>query len=318
MKILLYDVDSIIPNIAIMKLSSYHKKIGDEVFFLRGNGVPLKIDFSEFEYGYASLIFTKNKKLVENFPFEIGGTGYDVSINLSHEIEHMMPDYSLYPENIYSIGFATRGCVRKCGFCFVPKKEGEIKFNSDISEFFNPSLKKIMLLDNNILAYQNYKIVFEQIRKVNKPTSFKQGMDFRLLNEDKVKELRSIKYDGNYIFAYDDMLYRETIERQMRKFREFFNPWSMKFFVLVGFNSSIEDDIFRAQWLVSQKCNPYIMRYESCYKSDLSGFYADMAAYYNQPSFFKKMTFKEFVFKRHSTIKRANFSFDIWKENGGL
>ncbi len=315
MNILLYDVDSILPNIALMKLSTYHKNKGDNIKFVKGDSKSININYKLYNKGYASVIFTKNKDLVKEFPFEKGGTGLNIYKQLPDEIEHLMPDYSLYPDNIYSIGFTTRGCVRNCDFCFVPKKEGLLKYNANISEFYNPYLKKIMLLDNNIFAYKNYKNIFEQIRRINKPTCFKQGMDFRLLTEDKVKELLSIKYDGDYIFAYDSMNIKLIIEKQMNKFRKYFDNWKLKFFVLVGFNTSLKEDIFRIMYLKNNACLPYIMRYEKCYDSIYKDFYTDIAAWCNQVFAFKKLNFEEFLYRRHTKQDRINFSLNLWNEN---
>lgn len=316
MNILLYDVDSKIPNIALMKLSTYHKNNGDIVSIIKGNGKSIKIDYSIYDYGYASVIFTKHKSLVNNFPFQIGGTGYDISIGLNLEIEHLMPDYSLYPDNEYSIGFTTRGCVRDCSFCFVPSKEGLLKYNATIEEFYNPLLKKIMLLDNNIFAYRGYKNVFEQIRNINKPTCFKQGLDFRLLNKDKANELLSIKYDREYIFAYDSMNIRPIIEKQMNKYRSMFKDWSLKFFVLVGYDTSLKDDVFRINYLKNNLCLPYIMRYESCYSSIHKNFYTDISAWCNQVWAFKIYNFEEFLIKRYpNNPERIKNSLELWNIN---
>ncbi len=318
MRILLYDVDSVLPNIALMKLSTHHKNRGDSVDIIKGKGKRVFIDYSKYDKRYASIIFTKNKSLIEGLSFEVGGTGIDLHKELDPEIEHLMPDYSLYPENQYSIGFATRGCIRKCSYCVVPEKEGLIRYNADIKEFYNPNLKKIMLLDNNIFAYKNYKKVFDQIKKINKPVIFKDGMDFRLLTGDKVNELLSVKYDGDYMFAYDSVKDKTSIEKQIEKYKDKFPVWKLKFFVLVGFESSLKDDIYRVMYLKRNNCLAYIMRYENCYKSIYKNFYTDLAAWVNQVDMFKKMTFEQFLFRRHTSKnaqKRINFSLDLWNKN---
>jgi hypothetical protein len=307
-KIVLYDVDSTIPNLALMKLGTYHKALGDEVTLVK---TPVLWD--KFDYGYASVIFTKNKSKVEDFPWEIGGTGADLSTTLPNEVEHSMPDYTLFPENNYSIGFCTRGCVRKCSFCFVPKKEGTLKFNAHIEEFHDKKNKKIMLLDNNILAYSNYKEVFAEIRSVNRPTCFKQGMDFRLLTEDKVKELLSIKYDKEYIFAYDSIQIRDSIEKNMLLYRKYFTDWKLKFFVLVGYDSTIEEDVFRIRYLRGLKILPYVMRHERCYNSQYKDFYTDIASWCNQVAIFKKLNFYDFLLRRTKNKERINRSFRLYK-----
>jgi hypothetical protein len=298
-----------------MKISTFHKNLGNTVELIKGEGKPIKINYKDYDKGYASTIFTKHKDLVKDFPWYIGGTGIDINKQLPYNVEHLMPDYSLYPDNEYSIGFTTRGCIRNCEFCFVPKKEGLLKYNCDIDEFYNYKLKKIMLLDNNILAYNNYDKVFDQIRKINKPTCFKQGMDFRLLNDDKVEQLKSIKYDGNYIFAYDSIKIRSIIEKNMEKYRQNFSDWALKFFILVGFDSSLKEDIFRIMYLKNNKCLPYIMRFENCYISEYKDFYTDIASWVNQVFAFKKLTFEEFLYRRHTKTERIDYSLNLWNSN---
>jgi len=308
--IILYDVDSTIPNLPLMKLSSYHKKIGDKVVLTTTNS----IDYSQYDYGYASVIFKKNIDKIKNFPFEIGGVGAN-NKKLPFEIEHLYPDYSLYPNNDFSIGYTTRGCIRNCDFCVVPDKEGLIKFNASIYEFLNPKYKKLMLLDNNIFAYKNYKKVFEEIIKSKKRVSFKQGLDFRLLTEEKTKNLLKLSYIGNYIFAYDNIEDKSIIERQMNKYRMYFHNWSLKFYVLVGFDSTIQDDIYRVLYLKEKKCYSYIMRHENFLNSEFKNFYIDFAAWVNQPFLFKKMSFEEFLKNRYKNQDRINFSLNVWKNH---
>jgi hypothetical protein len=318
MNVLLYDVDSVLPNIALMKLSTYHKSIGNSVEIIKGKAKPIIIDYSKYDFGYASCVFTKNKNLLDNFPFEVGGTGICIDKELDPKIEHLMPDYSLYPDNEYSIGFTTRGCVRNCEFCFVPQKEGLIRYNAEISEFYNPKLKKIMLLDNNIFAYRDYKKVFEQIRKINKPVLFKDGMDVRLLSDKKVDELLSVRYDGDYMFAYDSIKDKRVIENQIDKYKNRFPVWKLKFFVLVGFDSLLQDDIYRVVYLKNKGCLAYIMRHEKCYNSPFKNFYTDLASWVNQVNWFKKTTFEQFLYKRHTSKnakQRIEFSLNLWREN---
>lgn len=312
MNIFLHDVDSVIPNIALMKLSTFHKSKGDTVILFKRNQ---KIPLLDFDYGYTSCIFTKNKNIALQNPYEVGGTGVDIEKTLPNNIEHLMPDYSLYPENEYSIGFTTRGCIRNCEFCFVPKKEGMLRRNARISEFDSPRNKKIMLLDNNILAYNDYKSVFSEIRSTKKRTGFKQGMDFRLMTDDRCDELLSIKYDGDYTFAYDSIKDREVIERNISKYIGKFPEWRCKFFVLVGFNSTIADDIFRVMYLKQNKILAYVMRHENAYHSEYCDFHTDLSAWCNQVFCFKKLDFITFLQKRHTKKERIKRSTEIWNGN---
>ena len=153
MKVLLIDIDSKIPNLALMKISAYYKSRGDNVGFTNTDNPDMI---------YASVIFRKNKHKVDGIPFmypgakiEIGGPGYDLKKTLPDEIEFGKPDYSLYPECDYSIGFSSRGCIRNtktCPFCIVPIKEGAFRRNQHPEEWYNSNFDKIIFLDNNILA----------------------------------------------------------------------------------------------------------------------------------------------------------------------
>jgi hypothetical protein len=142
--VLVIDADSQIPNLALAKISAYHKKLGDSVTLLRGLNPASKLD--NWDEVYISCIFTKNgdatRGLARQFPgseVHIGGTGVDLVTTLPDEIEHLMPLYSLYPECDYSMGFTMRGCIRSCDFCLVRGKEGYAHPVSDIYEFYEGS-----------------------------------------------------------------------------------------------------------------------------------------------------------------------------------
>lgn len=123
MKIGLIDVDGHnYPNLALMKISAFHKMNGDSVEWASQL-------FGEYDRVYASKIFTftpdynfcgmKAGELIR------GGTGYDIKSRLPEEIDNRTElDYSIYPQYGFSIQFFSRGCIRKCPFCLVNKKEG--------------------------------------------------------------------------------------------------------------------------------------------------------------------------------------------------
>ncbi|GAI38731.1 unnamed protein product, partial [marine sediment metagenome] len=139
------------PNLALMKLSAFHKARGDEVY--------LNFPLERPDITYASCVFTWNKKRISTAPNEavVGGSGIDLTTELPPEVEHIMPDYSLYPRVDFSLGFTSRGCIRKCPWCIVPEKEGQIKPRSRIYEFWDRRHRKITLLDNNLLAAPNWQ-----------------------------------------------------------------------------------------------------------------------------------------------------------------
>lgn len=326
--ICLVDVDSAIPNLALMKLSSYFKKNGFEVDFkkLGYSGYDhhkrekTVIDGSDYDKVLMSAIFTLNKNtvIVKNCKEVIkGGTGFNGSKPqwLPNEVEHMRPDYKLYEDNEYSIGFLTRGCPNNCKYCFIPKKEGRLKKHSSLKEFYNPKLPKIMLLDNNFLACKDCVNLLKELKETDKKISFKQGLDFRLLTEEKAKLLVELNYDGEYIFAFDRMSDKSIIERNLKIWRPLVKDWQTKFFVLVGFDTTLAQDLERIYFLRKHKCLPYIMRHSKCYKSPYRAFYTDLAAWCNQPGLFKNMSFLEFINKRHATKERLMETVNVMKEN---
>ena len=259
MKIGLYDIDSKIPNLALMKLSAWHKKQGNEVELF----IPLK----KYDKVYASKIFT-DSKILYGFD-DVGGSGTeDFGKVLPEEVEHIMPDYGLYPKMDYSLGFTTRGCIRKCPFCFVPLKEGMIKENADIYEFWNKKHKRIIFLDNNATAKpEHLNKILLQVQKENLICEFNQGLDLRILTKEIVKELKRTKL-SNLWFAWDNIKTELLIKRGIDILREV-GIKSFRFYVLVGFDSTIEDDLYRfnkiKKWNKDYglQIRPYCMRFKS-------------------------------------------------------
>lgn len=193
MKIRLLATDSKIPNYAIMKISAYHKGLGDNVDWYN----PL-LDFADTDILYISKVFTFTDDPCQTMPMPIsakiikGGTGYDYTTTLPDEIARVTDlDYSIYPNCDYSIIFTTRGCVRKCPFCIVPKKEGLIH-NVNVASL-NPNGKYIMLLDNNFFANRTWRENIKVLEAFNQPIDFNTGIDARLLTEEQCEALGKLK-----------------------------------------------------------------------------------------------------------------------------
>lgn len=195
MKIGLHDSDNKnFPNLALMKISAFHKKQGDQT--------SLFLPIEKYDKIYSSKVFTFTEK--DHFlPHDSinGGTGYKLSAKLPDHIEHLCPDYSLYKTD-YSIGFLTRGCIRNCSFCIVPEKEGKIKPHADIEEFTKH--KKVILLDNNILAHDHGIKQIEKISSLALKVDFNQGMDARLVDKQIAKRLSKVKWIRFLRFACDN------------------------------------------------------------------------------------------------------------------
>lgn len=323
----LVDVDSSMPNLVLMKLSAYFKKAGCNVDLIKigftgydhHKRSEIELDGSAYDRMFVSNIFTINNNLVKiNNCDEVymGGTGYSIKSTLPKEIEHCFPDYSLYPNNKHSLGFLTRGCINKCKYCFIPKKEGMLRRHSNLKEFYDSSLPKIMLLDNNFLAYKDSITLLKELKETGKKVSFKQGLDFRLINKENAKLLTELDYDGEYIFAFDRPKDKKIIDKNLKNiWKPLVKDWQTKFFVLVGFDSTLQEDLERVYFLKKNKCLAYIMRHSKCYSSPNKPFYTDLASWCNQPGLFKNMSFKTFIKKRHATKKRYNQTMNIIKEN---
>lgn len=309
------------PNLASMKIAAYWKDAGAEVV--------LKTDYDnlkEFDKIYISKVFTDtpiDKSILKLPNVEYGGTGFffDKAPNLPEEIEHHMPDYHLYDDWIAekiengssknefkeyidnNIGFLARGCFRKCGFC-VNQKYDRVFLHSRLDEFVDHSRKKICLLDDNVLGSPKWRELLNTLIATGKPFKFKQGMDERLLTDEKCELLFNTKYDGEYIFAFDNISDYDLIEQKLQMIRRHTDKTNIKFYVLVGYESVDATDIINAfkriELLMSYHCLPYIMRYQSKSEapwknSDLSGMYITLARWCNQPSIFKKMSIREFA-----------------------
>lgn len=186
MNISLIDVDNTkYPNLALMKLSAFHKSNGDNVHW------HCALGYKTYDKIYSSQVFTFSKNEYAHGDIEMGGSGVDINKNLPDEIEHVCPDYDLYGID-YSMGFLTRGCIRKCSFCIVHKKEGYIKPHADILEFLRHG--KVCLMDNNVLASDHGIKQIEKIKSLRIKIDFNQGLDARLIDDKIAKLLSGVKW----------------------------------------------------------------------------------------------------------------------------
>ncbi len=196
----------------------------------------------------------------------------------------------------FSIGFATRGCFRKCEFC-VNKKYDHVFRHSPIEEFVDINRPKIYLWDDNIMASPDFNEIIDELMATGKPFQFRQGLDMRLMTHSKAEKLSHVRYYGDYIFAFDHIEDKEIIENKLKIWREHCRK-STKLYVLTGYDSQDEIDIKntfeRIKVLMEHGCLPYIMRYEDYKKSRFRGLYIQIARWCNQPSFFKKKSFRQY------------------------
>lgn len=260
------------PSLPLMKLSAYHKQRGDEVDFAN--------HLEHYDVVYASKVFSFTHD-IEDFgiinadEIKRGGTGYCISVvngkevfdksknhSLPYQIEHIYPDYGLYPDYKFATGFLTRGCPRGCGFCVVGKKEGLCsKQVADLSEFWRGQ-KEIKLLDPNLLACKESEKILEQLADSKVTIDFTQGLDIRLINKDNVALLNKIKTKMIH-FAWDNP--HQDLTDYFKLFSEYTNIKSDRnkvVYVLTNFNSIIDEDLYRIYTLRDLGYSPYVMIYQ--------------------------------------------------------
>lgn len=201
MNIGLIAVDSDFPNLALMKISAWHKQQGDQVEWYT--------PFEQYDIVYMSKIFSFTedyRQWITNAKhIRIGGTGYDLYTTLDEDVEYCQPDYSIYPsiDKKTAYGFLTRGCPNKCKWCVVPRKEGNIKPYMDVDDIAVDGRTNLILMDNNILAC-DYGL--EQIRKIidrGYLVDFNQALDARLITDDIAKLLSKVKWLNQIRFGCD-------------------------------------------------------------------------------------------------------------------
>ena len=188
MRVAIHDSDRTgFPNLALMKISTYHKSIGDSVEWW----LPL----SEYDRVYSSKVFTftREEALLPEDTIT-GGTGYDVYNDLPQEIDEMKPDYSLYPACYHAIGFLTRGCIRHCPWCVVPRKEGLIRPYRTWRDVKRPDSRDIVFMDNNVLACDYGIAQIQDMIGQNVRVDFNQGLDARLITSDVAELLSRLKW----------------------------------------------------------------------------------------------------------------------------
>jgi len=326
LRILLIDVDSTIPNLALMKISSYHKSMGDEVELKRlgisyypDKRTRTTISTAGYDAVYLSAIFGGTMDCVDFDLYSqkglclFGGTGISLDATLPDEIDEQELDYSIYSDNDTAYGFISRGCDRKCHWCVVPQKEGKIhQVEADLENIIR-KFKKVKFMDNNFLQLPNHVEILEWLAERKIKCQFNQGLDIRLITEENSAALFKLNYMGEYIFAFDNWGYRRIIERQL-KLLQWIKPWGAKFYVYVNPAMPLTETVKRVEFLRNRKLLPYVMRDIECWGSEHHDFYVDLAAYGNQPAFFKKMAFEEFIYKRHPGNRvRADKSAELFR-----
>lgn len=265
MKIGLIDVDSHnFPNLALMKISAYHKALGDTVEWANA--------LEHYDVVYQSKVFDNTyspdidwspnaDKIIK------GGTGYNIKTMLPDEIEHIYPDYNLYPTltKDTAYGYLTRGCPRGCEFCIAAEKEGRKSCKvANLNEFWRGQ-KYIKLLDANILACKQHIDLLQQLADSKAHVDFTQGLDARLLTIDNIQLINQIKLKGIH-FAWDKPEDEKAIVPKLELYAKLatHKPHGMygTVYCLTNFGTTHEQDLYRVYKLTKLGYDPYVMIYD--------------------------------------------------------
>jgi len=299
---------------------NYYKEDFVRMINLNFDGYPSKkfkvIDAAGYDKVFVSNIFDVNKdkyQVINCGDVTIGGIGSNnPKLQLPCDIENTEPYY--HKDEDTSHGFITRGCIRNCWFCKVPKYEGKLREYNTIESVVKHD--KVKFYDNNILAYDKHMEVFQWLIERNIHCDFNQGLDFRLVNHENAEALSQLNYMGEYIFAFDDPKYEKYVDEKLIIIKQYIpKDWKIKFYIYQNTTMAISDLIRRVEWCRDHKCLPYVMRDINCWDAEEKNFYIDYAAYCNQPGFFKKMDFETFLNKRHKNTERITESCRIYEEN---
>lgn len=276
MKIGLIDRDATnFPNLALMKISAYHKSLGDSVGWY---------DWTSGHYDrvYVSKVFSEeyhpeDLTVIQADEIIYGGTGYAISIDngkevynkdadkdLPYEIEHIYPDYSLYPDltKNKAFGHLTRGCNNNCSFCVVSQKEGLCSQKvADLTEWWNGQ-KEIVLLDANILACKQRKELLQQLIDCKAKVDFTQGLDARFVTPEIAEMLKKIN-TKMFHFAFDFMKNEKQIIKGLKTFKEIVNPnvRNCCVYILTNFDTNLEEDLYRIKMVESVGMTPDVRIY---------------------------------------------------------
>jgi hypothetical protein len=300
MKVLLINIEPHLENYALYKIERYHLDRGDTVLW---NDL---LYVSEADKIYVACIFAWNKEKAlawRRYPNAIiGGSGVDINLRLPAEIEAVNPHKN--------IGFCVRGCVRHCKFCIVPIKDGMCHAVNNLLDLWDGKSKEIILLDDNILGLPEhfFKVCTEAIQ--NKIQLNFHALDVRLLTETMAQYLRKVRHQ-EYKFAFDEIHNFNAVHKGITILQKY-GIWRSTFYVLCGFNTTFEQDIFRCEYLKSRFQNAYVQKYNFTKEPRIQA----LATWVNQRHLFQKKSFVQFLNDFPSLSRYKTIVYNYFSEKG--
>ena len=292
MNIGLLAIDSNYPNLALMKISAYHKETGDNVEWYN----PL----NHYEKVYAAKVFT----FTPNYGFyihadevEFGGTGIDIHKTLPEEMDSCTPDYSLYPsiDSRTAYGFLTRGCTNRCKWCVVPQKEGNIRPYMDVDDIAVDGRNRLILMDNNVLASDYGLSQIEKIVRKGYHVDFNQGLDARLVTEEVARLLARVKWIKRIRFGCDTYQQIAECERAIDLIQQ--HGYKGEFFLYCILNDDIQESYYRVSyWKKYKKVLPHAQPYRSLtgHNQVIPQWQADLAHWADRKEIYRTCNFYDF------------------------
>ena len=274
-------------NLALEKIRIYHNA--------KGHYVEDYFALEPYDRVYCSSIFDYTKKHIVPQNAICGGTGFDLITVLPPEIAEIKPHLNF--------GYTTRGCNNNCPFCIVTKKEGKFHITGTLVDLWNGIMGVLItLLDNDILtSLEHFFSICEESIKYRVKLDINQGLNHMRLTPETVSTMKRISHT-EYRFAFDSPAYYKSVDRAVTMLKEGGIKRSL-WYVLVGFNTTFQEDLDRVNFLRDRGQQAYIQRY--WYKSrDFR--YIALAQWVNQHHIFYKMTWEQFLETDHSKKRKYN------------
>lgn len=286
MRVGLIDIDSKIPNLALMKISAYYKKV-----FKYEVELTSPLFAGNYDMIFASKVFTFSEMPILPEWANCGGSGVRLNSRLPFPEADIMPDYDLYNCK-YAIGFTSRGCDRRCPWCIVPEMEGKWHAVSDIYEFWCGQ-HRIMLLDNSMNTNDgHFETILNQLIKEKLEVDFSQGLDIRYINDKQARLLSRVRRWKRIHFAWDLLGIEKAVRKGIKKLLKYQPGDNITFYVLIGFNSNKDEDIYRVETLRGLGVNSFVMPYDK-----LDDYQRSFARWVNHKAIFKSVKWEDYIYR---------------------